>query len=223
MSELFTIVLCMASDGDLFQKRVSWGWGKVYKAACNGTAATELAPAVIRALRNMLRGELRAPALGPMIAVVEQLLTDQHALFPRNESDFGHLLETRLDSVSRQFGDYPSSELIRRACLHSAFELNGQQTSAAEISKHCCESVLGGLVDRFGFGPMECSIMRNLHMSYSQLESFRDQCLGAAHDEAVNLLRAVADSPAGTPPRQHRGKRIEITHAALSESLPTPS
>jgi hypothetical protein len=156
-----------------------------------------------------------------MIAAVEQLLAEQHALLPRSESDFGHVIETRLESLTRQFGDYPSSELIRRACLHTAFELNGQHTSAPEISKHCCESFLRVLVDRYGFGPMECSIMAHLHMSYSQLENFRDQCLGEVHNDAVSLLQTVANSPAGIPPRQSRGKRIESTPAALSESLPT--
>jgi hypothetical protein len=61
----------VASDGDFFQKRVSWGWGKALQALRKGTPARELDALIdaliTNALRNTQCADARAPALGSMV------------------------------------------------------------------------------------------------------------------------------------------------------------
>jgi hypothetical protein len=216
----------MASDSDMFQKRVSWGWGTTYKMACDGASALELAPSLKKNLLNMLRDELRSPALGPMMRHVAGLFAQEQLGFFREDQMWsGSILREGLGAIERKFGDYPASLLIRDACLGVGYELLSAQSSPSEehIARQCCQRYLEKIFGRYGFDPMECNIMKERHITFEQMEQLREESLAIVSEDAVQILLSIAKSQNGAPPRKIHinEKLVENTVVGLSETLPT--
>ncbi len=221
----------MAADGDLFQKRVSYGWGKVYSAICDGMAPAELPGLLLKALRNMLRDDLRTPALGALIAAAHELLLDHSCdLFPEGRLAQEAQIQARFDDIERAYLDYGSSELARRACQAVVNDLLDHPTAGGlsrdQVATACCEQYYETLCNRFGFDPMQSDVMHKRGFSREQMEGFRAEALAVIREKAVSLLRQVAGSKTGTPPRRRSGTTgeaaaIEHTAQGLEEALAT--
>ena len=218
----------MAADGDRFQKRVAYGMGKVYNAICEGEAPAGIAPLLLTALKNMLRDDLRTPALGPLIAAAQVFLAEQLPdLFPEGRVEQEAQLRTRFEDIERAFLDYESSAIARRACEAVFITLSEQPAvsfTKDQVADQCCKHYYEALFGRFGFDPMQCDLMRKRGFSQEEMMRFRAEAIAIIKSPAITLLRTVAESKTGTPPRRKSGEAgapIENTAVGLEEALAT--
>jgi hypothetical protein len=217
----------MAADGDCFQKRVAYGLGKVYTAVCEGAAPTEISGLLLGALRNMLRSrDLRTPTLGPLIAVAHAFLAGQpRDWFPEGRLEQEAQLRAKFDEINRAFPDCDSSPIARRACEAAVIDLLDrpeESLSEDQIADHCCEHYCEALFGRFGFDPMQCALMRKRGFSREEMEQFRAEAIAIIKPQAIRLLRGVAESKSGLPPRRKladEGTPIENTAHGLEEAF----
>lgn len=220
----------MAADGDRFQKRVSYGMGKVYNAICEGDAPERIAPLLLAALKNMLRDDLRTPALGPLITAAQAFFTEQlPELFVEGRIEQEARLRTNFEAIQRAYLYSESSAIAVRACEAAAVTLLDQPAvsfTKDQVADQCCARYYEALFDRFGFDPMQCDLMRKRGFSHAEMEQFRSEAIAIIKSQAVALLRHVAESKTGMPPRCKRGAAeapIENTSSGLEEALVTLS
>ena len=187
----------MASDSDLFQKRVCWGFGKTYSQACEGADAKALAPSIRRAIRNMLKGEFRCPALNSLIACVADFVDQSRGgLFPPQKNDEAELRD-RLTVIERKFADYESTHFARQALEAAAIDL--ARIQCREIETACCERFARLLFDRYCVAPTECNLRKARAFSRAQVNQYHDDAFAAVKASLIELLREVAHSTAGVP------------------------
>jgi len=208
----------MASDSDLFQKRVCWGFGKTYSQACEGAEADALAPSIQRAIRNMLKGELRCPALNALITCVADFV-DQGVggLFSSQKIDEAEFRD-RLTAIERRFADYESTHLARQALEAAAIDLVHVQDG--DVEGACCERFARLLFDRYCVAPTECNLRKARGFSRPQVHQYHDDAFAAVKTSLVELVREVAHSPAGVPsPRKKKTGLSVNTAQGLEQPL----
>ncbi|HYJ06800.1 MAG TPA: hypothetical protein VEX43_16810 [Chthoniobacterales bacterium] len=201
----------MASDSDLFQKRVLWGFGKTYSQACGGANATELAPSILRAIKNMLKGEFRCPALNALISCVADFVDQSRGgLFAPQKADEAEFRD-RLTAIERTFADYESTHVARQALEGTAIDL--ARASGGEVEGACCERFARLLFDRYCVAPTECNIRRARQFSRAELHQYNDEAFAAVKAPLIELLREVAHSPAGIPSTKKKQTAVSVNTA----------
>ena len=209
----------MASDSDLFQKRVYWGFGKTYRAACEGASAPELTSSIVRAVRNALRGDLRCPGLKSLIACATEFASrSENGLFREQQFAEEAQLRARLDAIERTFADYESTRIARQAIEATAYEL--AQNPHLNADEVCCQRVAKQFFDRYAFDPIQCDISRSRRFSREQMENYREEAFSACQGELIELLRGVARSSTGVPSPRRKEKGLDInTLQGLDEPI----
>jgi hypothetical protein len=212
----------VASDGDLLQKRVSWGWGKALQALRKGTPARELDILVINALRNTLRADARAPALGPVVNAIHSVMTDRQQWLG-GDLDYTTVFWKELATIEKKYVEFPSTSLVRDACERAACQLLDKvmaDLTRDDVEALCCKEVYRSLVGRYGFDPMECKIMKELGLDRNGMERLREDALQAGEPAGIELLRGVVVSKSGRPAMPNEPP-IENTAEGLKEELLT--
>jgi hypothetical protein len=210
----------VASDGDLFQKRVSWGWGKVLQALRKGTPARELSVLVTNAFRKTLRADARAPALDPMIKAIHSVITDRQQWLG-GDLDHTTVLWKELATIEKVYVEFPSTPPVREACERAFYKLLDNampELTRDDVATLCCKEVYRALVGRYGLDPMECKIMKELGLDRNGMEQLREDALQAGEPAGIEILRGVMVSKSGRPAMPNEPP-IENTAEGLEEEL----
>jgi hypothetical protein len=209
----------MASDSDLFQKRVYWGFGKTYRAACEGAPAVDLAPSIVRAVRNALKGDLRCPSLKSLVACASQFASlSEGGLFRQHQLADEAEFRARLDVIERTFADFESTRIARQAIEAAGYDL--AQNPDLNAEDVCYERVAKQFLERYGLDPMQSHIARSRSFTREQMERYREETFSACKDQLIETLKGVARSAAGIPGPRRKEKKPDInTLQGLNEPI----
>ncbi len=189
----------MATDGDLYQKRMQCGFGKAYRIACADGPAADEAVVVVRGFENLLR-QIPMPALGPLLSSVSAGLAEHGSeLYAADLAAGMQCVKERVARIASLHASAQTTAELAAVVSEVAFERleDGVPFSADGFQNECRERVLQRMLRRYHFGPSEANVMGKLGIDRLTRQERENAVRALVQPQAFAALRAVEASPAG--------------------------